>query len=114
MCRPYRARTKGKIERPIRYCRQSFFYAREFVSDDDLNAQALRWLEEVANVRRHRTTGESPRARFERDERAQLRPLALRPFPRLGAAAPLPRKRTALPHVEVERRPLTVYAGVVR
>lgn len=113
-CRPYRARTKGKIERPIRYCRQSFFYAREFVSDDDLNAQALRWLEEVANVRRHRTTGESPRARFERDERAQLRPLAPRPFPRLGAAAPLPRKRTTLPHVEVERRPLSVYAGVVR
>lgn len=113
-CRPYRARTKGKIERPIRYCRQSFFYAREFVSDDDLNAQALRWLEEIANVRRHRTTGESPRVRFERDERAQLRPLAPRPFPRLGAAAPLPRKRAALPHVEVERRPLSVYAGVVR
>lgn len=38
-CRPYRARTKGKVERPIRYCRQSFFYARQFVSDDDLNAQ---------------------------------------------------------------------------
>ncbi|MCY4515476.1 MAG: hypothetical protein OXC69_10165, partial [Candidatus Tectomicrobia bacterium] len=25
LCRPYRARTKGKIERPIRYLRQSFF-----------------------------------------------------------------------------------------
>ncbi len=24
---------------------------REFVGDDDLNAQALRWLEDVANVR---------------------------------------------------------------
>lgn len=113
-CRPYRARTKGKIERPIRYCRQSFFYAREFVSDDDLNAQALRWLEDVANVRRHRTTGESPRVRFERDEREQLQPLARRPFPRLGTAVPLPRKRASHPRVEVERRPLSVYAGVVR
>ena len=28
-CRPYRARTKGKVERPIRYLRESFFYGRE-------------------------------------------------------------------------------------
>ena len=27
-CRPYRARTKGKVERPIRYVRESFFYGR--------------------------------------------------------------------------------------
>ena len=27
-CRPYRARTKGKVERPIRYIRESFFYGR--------------------------------------------------------------------------------------
>lgn len=59
-CRPYRARTKGKVERPVRYCRQSFFYAREFASDDDLNAQALSWLEDVANVRRHRLLGKKP------------------------------------------------------
>jgi transposase len=24
-CRPYRARTKGKVERPVGYVRQSFF-----------------------------------------------------------------------------------------
>ena len=53
-CRPYRARTKGKVERPIRYVRESFFYARQFVSDEDLNAQAERWLEGTANVRRQR------------------------------------------------------------
>ena len=28
-CRPYRAQTKGKVERPIRYIRESFFYGRE-------------------------------------------------------------------------------------
>ena len=28
-CRPYRAWTKGKVERPIRYLRESFFYGRE-------------------------------------------------------------------------------------
>ena len=36
-CRPYRAQTKGKVERPIRYIRESFFYGRSLVNDDDLN-----------------------------------------------------------------------------
>ena len=42
-CRSYRAQTKGKVERPSRYLRDSFFYGREFVNDEDLNQQALRW-----------------------------------------------------------------------
>ena len=28
-CRPYRAKTKGKVERPIRYIRESFFYGAQ-------------------------------------------------------------------------------------
>jgi transposase len=32
-CRPYRAKTKGKVERPIRYLRESFFYGRTFLND---------------------------------------------------------------------------------
>jgi len=35
-CRPYRAQTKGKVERPIRYVRWSFAYGREFLGDGDL------------------------------------------------------------------------------
>lgn len=58
-CRPYRAKTKGKVERPIRYVRQSFFYGRTFLNDADLNAQGEGWLHEIANVRRHRTLGEA-------------------------------------------------------
>jgi transposase len=27
-CRPYRAKTKGKVERPFRYIREDFFLAR--------------------------------------------------------------------------------------
>ena len=65
--RPYRAQTKGKVERPIRYIRDSFFYGRAFANDEDLNEQASRWLEGPANVRRHGTTGERPVDRFERD-----------------------------------------------
>src|SRR6516165_1075793 len=29
-CRPYRAKTKGKVERPFRYIREDFFLARSF------------------------------------------------------------------------------------
>ena len=113
-CRPYRARTKGKVERPIRYLRESFFYGRTFVNDADLNDQAVGWLNGTANVRRHGTTGERPADRFERDERHTLQPLASHPYRRLGAhrrgvaARPVPRT------VEVERRSLRVYAKAAR
>ena len=79
-CRPYRAQTKGKVERPIRYVRQSFLYGRAFAGDADLNAQALQWLATVANVRDHGTTHEQPVVRFERDEHAVLQPLAAHPY----------------------------------
>ena len=114
-CRPYWAKTKGKVERPIRYIRESFFYGREFASDDDLNTQAAGWLDEVANVRRHGTTGERPVERFERDERAVLRPLANGPYRRLGLRqAPQPARRHVPVAVEVERRPLSVYAQALQ
>lgn len=114
-CRPYRAQTKGKVERPIRYVRQSFLYGRAFAGDADLNAQALLWLTTVANVRVHSTIREQPTARFEREERAVLQPLAPRPYRSLvllpdTAPAPTSARQMAVPRIPVERRPLTVYA----
>ena len=114
-CRPYRPRTKGKVERPIRYIRESFFYGRAFANDEDLNEQASSWAEGTANVRRHGTTGERPVDRFERDERGALGPLASRPYRRLGVhRAAEPVRRRVPRTVEVERRPLRVYAEAVR
>ena len=114
-CRPYRAQTKGKVERPIRYIRESFFYGRTFANDDDLNEQASLWLEGTANLRRHATTGERPVDRFERDERSALLPLANCPYRRLGLSqAPEPTPRRLPATVEVERRPLTVYAEALQ
>jgi hypothetical protein len=55
-CRAYRAKTKGKVERPFRYIREDFFLARSFCNLDDLNAQLVDWLDTVANVRVHGTT----------------------------------------------------------
>jgi transposase len=55
-CRPYRAKTKGKIERPYRYIRQDFFLARTFRDIEALTAQFEAWRTEVANPRVHATT----------------------------------------------------------
>lgn len=116
-CRPYRARTKGKVERPISYLRTSFFYGRHFLNDADLNTQARQWTAQTANVRQHRTTGEAPQVRFEREERVLLKHLAPRPYRSLVLAkppfAPLPPSSR---HA-VERRPLAWYdrlTGVAR
>jgi len=110
-CRPYRARTKGKVERPVSYLRQGFFYGREFLNDEDLNEQLESWVTSKANLRIHGTTHEIPQVRFDRDERATLKALAPRPY--RSAIAPLPvtsPRRAALP--TVERRPLLVYSRI--
>jgi transposase len=115
-CRPYRAQTKGKVERPVRYVRQSFLYARSFAGDADLNAQALHWLATVANVRLHATTKEQPLVRFERDERVTLRPLAPRPYHSLVLPPDQPvarAERPLMPQVPVQRRPLRVYGELL-
>jgi transposase len=55
-CRPYRAQTKGKVERPYRYVREDFFLGGSFRNLEDLNLQFRAWLDQVANSRTHATT----------------------------------------------------------
>jgi transposase len=45
---PARGNEKGRVERAIRYIRDSFFAARTFTDIDDLNAQALTWMQGIA------------------------------------------------------------------
>jgi len=75
-CRPYRAQTKGKTERMVRYLKEHFFQRYQgFESIDHLNRCLEQWLREVADERIHGTHGERVRERFERDERPVLKPL---------------------------------------
>jgi transposase len=72
LCQPYRARTKGKVERFIGYLKRSFWVPfvasmRQLGLAPDkhaANAAVSRWLREVANARVHATTGEVPAARL--------------------------------------------------
>ncbi len=73
-CAPYRAKTKGKVERPFRYVRQDFFLGREFGNLADLNQQLSEWLEQVANARCHGTTQRIVKEAMA-EERATLQPL---------------------------------------
>ena len=112
-CRPYRAQTKGKVERPVRYVRGNFVYGRTFLHDADLDHQRQLWLEQVANVRVHGTTRERPQVRFDREERFLLQPLAPRRYTSLlldRPAASTPARRSPRPVVTVEKRPLAAYA----
>jgi transposase len=78
-CRPYRAKTKGKVERPFRYVREDFFLARSFRNLGDLNAQLTQWLDQVANRRRHGTTGRIVVEHFA-EEQPSLKALPAGPF----------------------------------
>ena len=63
---------KGKIENSIKYLRRNFMPLREFSDLTDLQTQVLDWLDQVANVRNHQTTGERPQDRF---KSVKLRPI---------------------------------------
>ena len=119
-CRPYRAKTKGKVERPIRYIRSNFFYGREFIGDADLDAQCRAWLDDIANARIHRTTQCVPRARFNTEEVMHLQSLAERAYHPLVLPAARTIRRTVphllaptMPQIVVERRGLTTYQQLV-
>ena len=68
VCKPYRAKTKGKVERFNHYLRYSFHNALKVklamknftVNIDNANAEVQKWLDNVANLRIHQTTLQRP------------------------------------------------------
>lgn len=101
VCRPYRARTKGKVERFNGYLKRSFLVPLNAtlragglkLDVATANREVLRWLDEIANARQHATTGIAPRVRLLEDQ-AQFSALPgsqVRPSPAAkGSSAPIP------------------------
>ncbi len=79
VCRPHRAQTKGKIERPFGYIADSFFAGLdlEHLTLDELNVQLRDWLDHIANPRVHRTTQCVP---FDRLKEEKLLPVPDRTY----------------------------------
>jgi transposase len=113
-----RGNEKGRVERAIRYVRDSFFAARTFTDLDDLNAQAEAWCNGLAADRRcPEDLGRSVRAVFA-EEAPRLLPLPDNPAPLLEQVAVSVNKTPyvrfdlndySIPHTHV-RRVLTVLA----
>jgi transposase len=120
LCRPYRAKTKGKVERSIGYIRRSFFaplvsrYRQlgQRLDLDGLNLEFARWLAITANTRVHGTTGEMPseRLKHERTALQVLPPSRLAGPPRAGQTTPL--LKVPFP-VEILQHPLSVYEDLL-
>ncbi len=74
-CRPYRAITKGKVERFNGYLKRSYIVplattlkqARLELDVDTANARIGAWLHDVAHQRIHGTTGEQPQVRLNKE-----------------------------------------------
>jgi len=106
LCQPYRAQTKGKVERFIGYLKRSFwvpFVANQrqagVVPDKySANAAVARWLRAVANARVHATTEEVPAERLI-IERAKLQ----------GLPAPYRGRSPRTEFVATERKPMLGY-----
>jgi transposase len=113
LCQPYRAQTKGKVERFIGYLKRSFWVP--FVASmrqaglrpdkHAANAAAARWLREVANARVHATTQAVPAERLA-TEVATLQRLSA-PYSGRSARslAPTSRRKPVLGY----QHPLAVY-----
>ena len=59
------------------YVKHNAIAGNSFDSLEALHAHLAYWMGEIADRRVHGTTGEAPLERFERMERAALRPLAV-------------------------------------
>lgn len=71
-CQPYRAQTKGKVESGIRYIRGNFWVGLQYTDLRDLNHQAMGWLNTIANIRVHGTTGEVPTERLPQERLSSI------------------------------------------
>jgi hypothetical protein len=68
------------VERPIGFVRTRFWPGRRFADLFDLNAQAAKWRDDIANNRIHDDIGKVPALVFKHEEKGKLQPLLARPF----------------------------------
>jgi len=79
-CRPARGNEKGRVERVIRFIRDSFFAARPFTTLDDFNRQAQIWRDQVAHQRRWPQDDSRTVEDAFREEQPRLLPLPTHAF----------------------------------
>jgi transposase len=79
-CRPARGNEKGRVERVIRFIRDSFFAARPFTTLEDFNRQAQIWRDQIAHPRPWPQDDSRTVEEAFREEQARLLPLPAHAF----------------------------------
>ena len=120
LCRPYRAQTKGKVERFIHYLRHSFWVPLDSrlrplglkVDAATANVEARKWLRDTANMRVHGTTGRIP-SELLGEEQGALLPLAALWQGEVPRPAAVARAGRGHPEGVTIQHPLSVYEGLL-
>ncbi len=86
------AHDEGKTEAGVKYVKRNALADQASTPSRPSSSTSAEWMA-IADQRRHGTTHEAPIVRFERDERAVLRPLPARALPRRAQRL---RRRVAL------------------
>jgi transposase len=119
LCRPCRAKTKGKVERFIKYLRYSFYVPLVAqlkqtgltLDVETANIEVLKWLRDVANTRCHQTIQAVPAKRWWQEVGAPP------PRPPMATVTPLPlsdvRQRQDF-SPEQPQHPLSVYEDLLQ
>ncbi|MHC8314346.1 IS21 family transposase [Pseudomonas sp. LB3P31] len=115
VCRPYRAQTKGKVERFNHYLKNSFVVplaaslnqVNLLLDVEVANSKIGPWLMEVANARTHATTGEIPQHRLDTEVHHLLPLPEIQGVPSsmISVVQPMP--------VESLQHPLSVYQALL-
>jgi transposase len=79
-CAPGKGNQKGKVERAIRYVRESFFEGTRFTTLEELNARAWAWRDRVAHGRPWPDDATRTVSDVFAEEKARLLPLPVNPF----------------------------------
>lgn len=80
-CQVRAGNQKGRVERAIRYVRESFWAGRDFTTLEECNRQALLWRDQVAHQRPWPGDDSRTVAQVFAEEQARLLPLPTHPFP---------------------------------
>lgn len=114
-CRPYRAKTKGKVERFNAYLKSSFVTPLAAtlkqhglkITANALNGHIGAWLETVAHQRTHGTTGQKPQVLLD-EERFTLQPL-----PSTTTPVSAPTINDSVTPLESFQHPLSTYDALL-
>jgi len=78
-CGPRQPHQKGRVENAVGYIKKNFLAGADLTSLEAANAALRLWLDQVANLRVHGQTHQTPMTLFA-EEKSQLQPLTVLPY----------------------------------